>query len=169
MDVARNQHSPPHIFPVMRVIAACAVCTEGKRCTFYDCYFEQSKERDINPCGRILERNPDKSIKCFLLAIHSYRYNYSFVLRFLFLQTHATSYSFYSSISVHCQGERRKTWTKTTPSSLWLKKSIQKPQVWKLIETSLKIVRSWIRLPLWMVQLSRTKNIFFHIDFCTRI
>jgi hypothetical protein len=31
-------------------------------------------------------------------------------LRFLFLQTHATSHSFYSSVTVHCKGERRKTW-----------------------------------------------------------
>ncbi len=33
-----------------------------------------------------------------------------FAMRFLFLQTHATSYSFYSSVTVHCKGERRKTW-----------------------------------------------------------
>jgi hypothetical protein len=38
---------------------------------------------------RILCRNWDK---VFLLAIHSHLY--SFALRFLFLQTHATSYSF---------------------------------------------------------------------------
>jgi hypothetical protein len=30
-------------------------------------------------------------------------------LRFIFLQTHATSYSFYSSVTGHCKGERRKT------------------------------------------------------------
>ncbi len=40
--------------------------------------------------GRILERNPHKSF--FLLAVHSHLY--SFALRFLFLQAHATSYSF---------------------------------------------------------------------------
>jgi hypothetical protein len=34
--------------------------------------------------------------KVFLLAIHSHFY--SFALIFLFLQTHATSYSFYSSV-----------------------------------------------------------------------
>ncbi len=49
--------------------------------------------------------------KVFLLAIHSELY--SFALRFLFLLTHATSYSFYSSVIVHCKGERRKTWWKT--------------------------------------------------------
>ncbi len=44
----------------------------------------------------------------FLIAIHSHLY--SFALRFLFLQTHATSYSFYSLDTVHCTRERRKTW-----------------------------------------------------------
>ncbi len=39
----------------------------------------------------------------------------------MFLQTHATSYSFYSSVTVHCKGERRKTWQKTIPPSLWFK------------------------------------------------
>ncbi len=60
-----------------------------------------------------------KVLRVFLLAIHSYLY--SFALRFLFLQTHATSYSFYSSITVHCKGERRKTWEKTITPSLWFK------------------------------------------------
>ncbi len=35
-------------------------------------------------------------LRIFLLAIHSHLY--SFALRFLFLQTHATSYSFYSQL-----------------------------------------------------------------------
>ncbi len=53
--------------------------------------------------GRILERNPDKSFPP--------RYSqHSFALRFLFLQTHATSYSFYSSVTVHWKGERMKIW-----------------------------------------------------------
>jgi hypothetical protein len=36
---------------------------------------------------------------------------YSFALRFLFLQAHATFYDFYSlvTVHVHCKGERRKT------------------------------------------------------------
>jgi hypothetical protein len=69
--------------------------------------------------GRILVRNPDKSpksfppcylpspLRVFLLAIHSHLC--SFALGFLFLQTHATSYSFYSYANVHCKGVRRKT------------------------------------------------------------
>ncbi len=84
--------------------------------------------------GRILGRNPDKSLKSHL---------YSFFLRFLLVQTHATSYSFYSSVTVHGKGERRKTWQKAIPPSLWFKKSIQKPQVWALSrlcpETSTKL------------------------------
>ncbi len=59
----------------------------------------------------------------FLLVIHNQLY--CFVLRFVFLQTHATSYSF-------CKGERKKTWWKTIPPSLWFKKSTQKPQVWEV-------------------------------------
>jgi len=47
--------------------------------------------------GRILGRNPDKR-----LAIHSHIY--SFALRFLFLQTYATFYSFYGSVTAHCKG-----------------------------------------------------------------
>ncbi len=41
-----------------------------------------------------------------LLAIHSHLF--SLALRFLFLQTHTTSYSFYRSTTVHCIGERNK-------------------------------------------------------------
>ncbi len=62
---------------------------------------------------------------------------------FLFLQTHATSYSFYSLVTLHCRGERRKSWKKNISSSLWFKKSIKKPQVWELSrlcpETSTKL------------------------------
>ncbi len=51
--------------------------------------------------GRILGRNPDKSLSfppCY------------FALRFLFLQTPATSNSFYSALpTIHCKGDRRKT------------------------------------------------------------
>jgi hypothetical protein len=35
-----------------------------------------------------------------------HRHLYSFALIFLFLQSHATFYSFYSSATVHCKGER---------------------------------------------------------------
>jgi hypothetical protein len=51
-------------------------------------------------------------IQSFLLAIHSPLY--SFAMRFLFLQTHATSYSFYSSVA---EPDR-----KSIPPSLWFKK-----------------------------------------------
>jgi hypothetical protein len=55
----------------------------------------------VSSWGRILGRNQDKNL--FLVAIQS------LVLRFLFFQAHATSNMFYSSITVHCKGERRKT------------------------------------------------------------
>jgi hypothetical protein len=73
--------------------------------------------------GRILGQNPYKSFKSFPSC-----YSQSplqLCLRFLLLQTHATFYSFR-------KGERRKTWYKAIPPSLWFKKSIQKPQVWEL-------------------------------------
>jgi hypothetical protein len=47
----------------------------------------------------------------------------TFALRFLFLQTRTTSYSFWSSVNVHCKGERRNTLQKTIHPSLWFKKS----------------------------------------------
>jgi len=37
---------------------------------------------------------------------------------------------FYSSVTVHCKGARRKTWKKTIPLFLRFKKYIQKHQVW---------------------------------------
>jgi hypothetical protein len=43
-----------------------------------------------------LDEIQKKVLKVFLLAIQSHFYN--FALRFLFLQTHATSYSFYSAL-----------------------------------------------------------------------
>jgi hypothetical protein len=43
-----------------------------------------------------LDEIQTKLLTVFLLAIHSHLY--SFPLRFIFLQTHATVYSFYSSL-----------------------------------------------------------------------
>ncbi len=56
--------------------------------------------------AEFLDEIQTKVLRVFLLSIHSHLY--SFVLRFPFLQTHATSYSFYSLVTVHCKGERRK-------------------------------------------------------------
>jgi hypothetical protein len=46
--------------------------------------------------GRILDEVQTKVLRVFLLAIQSHLY--SFALRFLFLQTHATSFSFFSAL-----------------------------------------------------------------------
>jgi len=59
------------------------------------------------PEAKFLDEIQTKVLRVFLLAIHSHLYR--FVLRFLFLQTHATSSGFYSSVTVHCKRERRKT------------------------------------------------------------
>jgi hypothetical protein len=53
--------------------------------------------------------------KVFRVSSLLFSHLYSFALRFIFLQTHATSYSFYSSVHVHCKGERRKPERKPYP------------------------------------------------------
>ncbi len=54
--------------------------------------------------AKLLDEIQTKVLRVFFLAIHSHLY--SFALRFLVLQTHATSYSFYSVLKY----TRRKTW-----------------------------------------------------------
>jgi hypothetical protein len=54
-----------------------------------------------------LDEIQTKVLRVFLLAIHSHLY--IFPWDFYFLKTHETSYSFCSSVTVHCKGERRKT------------------------------------------------------------
>jgi hypothetical protein len=56
----------------------------------------------LSPETEILDEIKTKVIRVFILAIHSHLY--SFALRFLFLQTHATSYNFYSSVTVQEKG-----------------------------------------------------------------
>jgi hypothetical protein len=56
--------------------------------------------------AEFLDEVQTKVFRVFLLTIHSHLY--SFALRFLFLQTHATSYSFCNSVIVHCKRERGK-------------------------------------------------------------
>jgi hypothetical protein len=61
--------------------------------------------------GRILGRKTDKSLKSFPPC-----YSQSplqLCLRFIFLQTHETSYSFYSSFTLHCIGKKRKPYPLT--------------------------------------------------------
>ncbi len=70
-----------------------------------------------------LDEIQTKVLRVFLLVILSHLY--SFALRYLFLQTHAASYSFYNSVSVQCKGERRKTWKITIFPSLLFMKFIQ--------------------------------------------
>ncbi len=89
---------------------------------------DKTQKKTLN-WGQILGRIPDKVLRVFLLALQSHLN--SMASRFLYLQTHATSYVFlqnhvisyvfiqthatqpltyfYSSFTVHCKGERRKT------------------------------------------------------------
>ncbi len=87
--------------------------------------------------GRILRRNPEKNLKSFPPC-------YSKSPLQLCLEISISSNSrnllqFLQCATVHCKGERRKTWQKTTPPFLWFKKS----QVWELSrlcpETSKKL------------------------------
>ncbi len=78
-------------------------------CTLHECMVTRNLYR-----GWILGRNADKSLKrVFLLAIHSHIYTFS--LRFLFLQTHATSYSFFSSLLYTVKEKGRKPNRKPYP------------------------------------------------------
>ncbi len=78
-----------------------------------------------------LDEIQTKVSRVFHFVIHSHLYSFAWYFYF-FKLTHTTSYSFYSSVTVHCRGERMETWQKTIPPSLWFKKSIQKSQVWEL-------------------------------------
>jgi hypothetical protein len=100
--------------------------------------------------GRVLGRNPEKSLKsfppCFSQSPLHCRF-YSFALRFLFLQTHATSYSFYSSSLLYTAKEKggkpdRKPYL--LPYVLWNPYRNLKSEIMPI---NLKeIVRSWIQL-----------------------
>jgi hypothetical protein len=64
-----------------------------------------------------------KVFRVFLLAIESHLYS------FLFLQAHATSYSFSDALLYTVKEKGGKPGRKQHPLSQWFKKSIQKPQV----------------------------------------
>ncbi len=93
-----------------------------------------------------------KSLKSFPPCIRSHLY--SFALRFLYfkrnllcISSNSRNLLHFTTVQLlsqcHCKGERRKTWWKTIPLSLWFKKSLQKPQFWELSrlcqETSTKL------------------------------
>ncbi len=89
------------------------------------------------PRGRILGRYPDKSLNSFLPCYHSHLYSFAF--RFLFLQTQAASYSFYSALLYS---------THHTPS-LWFKKfyrNLKSENSQYYAQKQREIARSWIRL-----------------------
>ena len=68
-------------------------------------FCRKRQKRIAGPWGRILGRKPDKSLPpCYPQS------PLQLCLKILFLQTHATSYNFLSTVSVHCKGERRKIW-----------------------------------------------------------
>jgi hypothetical protein len=99
--------------------------------------------------GQVLRRNPDKILQSFPPC-----YSQSplqICLEISISSKSSNLLQFLHCITGHCNGERRKTWQKTTPPSLWFRKSVlkwfrisvQKPQVWELSrlrpETSKKL------------------------------
>jgi hypothetical protein len=76
--------------------------------------------------AEFLDEIQTKVLKVFLLAIQSDLY--SFALKFLFLQTHATSYSLYIAL-LYTLKEKGENLLENHPPSLWFKKSLQNPQV----------------------------------------
>jgi hypothetical protein len=65
-----------------------------------------SSEAVQRPNSLTESRQKSSKFSSLLFTVTSYC---SFALKFLFLQTTATSYSFYNSVTLHCKGERRKT------------------------------------------------------------
>ncbi len=109
-----------------------------------------------SPEAEFLDEIQTKVLIFFLLAIHSHLY--SFALRFLFFQTHATSYSFYSSVTVHCKWERRKTDRKPNPLTNDLRnphRNLKYENSQDYAQKPQKIVCSWIRLQAFFVLLPR--------------
>jgi len=83
--------------------------------------------------GRILGRNPDKSLKSFPPC-----YSESPLQLCLEISTSSNSRNllqFLQCVTVHYKGERKKPW--------WFKKSKQKPQVWELS-------RLWPETSTWL-------------------
>ncbi len=70
-------------------------CSRADSQRICQCLQNPRSEFTLVSWGRILGRNPDKSLKGFSFTIHSLLY--SFALIFLFLQTHATSYIFFQT------------------------------------------------------------------------
>ncbi len=81
--------------------------------------------------AEFLDEIQTKVIRVFLLAIHSHLY--SLALRFIFLQTHATSYVFlqFSYLLYTVKEKGGKPDRKPCPLPYCLRKSVQKPQVWE--------------------------------------
>ncbi len=105
---------------------------------------------DVADCAEaeFLDEIQTKVLRVFLRAIHSHLY--SFALRFLFLQIHATSYVFSSDSRNRRKPERK------PPPSLCFKKS---NQVWELLrlcpETSTKLyVHEFGLVFLWSIYLN---------------
>ncbi len=79
--------------------------------------------------AEFLDKIQTKVLRVFLLAVHSHLY--SFAKSFLFFQTHATSYSFFSMLLYTVKKKGRRPERKSHPLPYGFKKSIQKLLVWR--------------------------------------
>ncbi len=96
----------------------------------------------INQTGaEFLDEIQTKALRVFLLAIHSHLY--SIALRFLFLQTHATSYVILQFNYFTLWRRKEENLIENHTPLPMFKKTIQKPQVWEISilckETSSKL------------------------------
>jgi hypothetical protein len=102
----------------------------------------------MKPEAEFFDEIQTKVFKVFLFAIHSHLY--SFAMRFIFFTLlQPLTYFFNSRNLLHIKllfivkKKGGKPDRNPIPSSLWFKKSIQKPQVWELStlcpETSMKL------------------------------
>jgi hypothetical protein len=95
-----------------------------------------------------LDEIQPKVLRVFPCYSQSHLYN--FALRFLFLLTHATSYSFYSSVTVHCRRKEKNLIENHTPFRNPYRNL--KSEIWEDYAQNLnEMVRSWILLLVYVV------------------
>ncbi len=102
------------------------------------------KEELIWTEAKFLDEIQTKVLRVFLLAKHSHLY--SFALRFLFLQTHATSYSCYSSVTVQYTVKEKGGKHGRKPGIFYLGDKPHSPNLSDLAECVI-LCTSWLQSP----------------------
>ncbi len=112
--------------------------------------------------SRLLGQNPDKSLKSFPPCHSQSPLQLCLKISYFFKLTQPLTV--YTVQLLHTvKGDRRKTWWKTIPPSLWFKKSIKKPLVWELTglcpETSTKL---YVREFGFWTELTRHRTVLMY-------